>query len=218
MNPFLVGFWDGTNVWVQWDPIPDVREYEVRLRFRKKGEPQWEDWRPTIKVRQVWTIYPSNRLTGTEVQAEVRLVWPGEAPEPPVPGEWARATPAKFVRSRCLFEFSSTRSRIHYVEGVMIHCHVDGAACSYRLTEEIEVHPGETKQVELEAVASSGFAQLDEPGDFEVRPGLGIVIRNIAPSHSDLEPLLSGRDFAVVEVAPRDGPVTLAFLRPEVVQ
>lgn len=214
MHPFMVAFWDGTNVWLQWDPGPEASGYEVRIRFRKEGEAVWEDWLPTIKTRYAWTIYPSNRKVGTRVQAEVRRAQPGRDQ---TEMEWERATPAKFIRSRCLFEFSSQRSDLYYEKGVMFHCHVDGAACSYRLPEEIEIKRGQKQLIELEAVASSGFAQLDRAGDFLLRPGLGIVIRNIAPSHSDLE-WIGGSDYAVLEVAPRDGPVTLAFLRSEVVR
>ena len=237
LSPFIVAHWDGTHIWLQWDAgdAPAATGYEVRLRFRKSGETEWEPWKPTIKATKPWLTYPSNRLIGTQVQGEVRPVVAGVSPAKlednagglPAAG-WERAVPAKFVRSRCLFEISSQQKDLHYVEGMMFHCHVDGAACSYRLTEEIEINAGETRQVELEAVASSGYAQLDKPGDFLLRPGLGITIRNVAPSHSDVEPMagapisvrpgLWSRDFAVVDVAPRDGPVTIAFMRPEAVR
>jgi hypothetical protein len=208
MNPRIVGEWDGTHVWLQWEPmeVEDV-VYEVRFSLRQQGANEWQDWPSIIRPPRAWMTYFVSKPFGTGVQARVlalqdRVVVEG----------WEMAEEAKFIRSVCRFSITSTKKPIHFIEGVNFHARVDGAVCSYKLKEEIEVAAGETKEVEMEAVASSGWAQIDNPGDFLIRPALGVTIQNIEPSQGDLE--LTGRDFTELKVMKRDGPFTMVVTPP----
>jgi hypothetical protein len=206
MNSYVVGEWDGTHLWFQWDGDADKR-YEIQLRFRRDAAGEWGDWQPSIRPSKNWFVHWIGQPLGTVVQAQIRERVDDNS------GDWSPVLEAKFVRSLCKFELSSKSKELHFVEGTCFHCRVDGAVCSYRLTEEIEIGAGETKTAELEAVASDGFAQLDKENDFYLRPALGVVIRNVEPSRNDVE--ATGRDFTEVKVGKRDGPFTMAISTPQ---
>lgn len=205
LNPRIVGAWDGTHVWLQWDAEPDRPAsslYEIRLAINNGG-PNWGEWmEPRVTSQRAWKAVNLQQFKpGIYVVAEVAG-----------PDGWERARGAKFVRSVCKFSISATRRPVHwpYDErngGAIFHAVVDGAGCSYMAKEEIEVQVGETIEVELEALSSGPWAQIDNAGDFLLRPALGVTVTNVEPSRNDLE--LIGVDFAQLTAAKRDGPIAL---------
>jgi hypothetical protein len=206
LNPRIVGAWDGTHIWLQWDALGGPSQtggvsYEARLRFSESGV-DWGEWQSSIKPPRAWFSYNAqNRTPGIYVQADVN---------DGLGAQWERALGAKFIRSVCRFAISSERRRLHFIEGTAFHSVVDGAACSYKLTEEIEVEPGQTLELDMVALASGPWAQIDNAGDFLLRPGLGVRVTNLEPSRNDLE--LTGVDFSQITAAKRDGPIALVAL------
>lgn len=208
LNPLIIGAWDGTHVWLQWTPIEsDGRPaYEVRFRYAPQ-DGQFGDWLPSRMVERYWLVHNVQNLKpGFYVQAEI---------SDGIESGWQRALGAKFLRSRCRFVVTSGRRTVHYPfdkrsGGAIFHAVVDGAACAYCAQEEIEVPAGEVREYEFIALASGPWAQIDNAGDFLLRPGLGITVTNTGPSTNDLEPL--GVDFAQLSVVKRDGPISIAAL------
>lgn len=199
MNAFIVGASDGSHLWMQWDEQDAPDGYEVRLSYG--NGPEWSERTPAMHCRQAWLSFNPHLPAGTLATGEVRVRGVSR---------WTDMEEAKFTRSRCLFLFTSTRKRVVYLKGSMFHSAVDGAACSYKLTADLEVPEGEFREVEMEAVASSGWAQLDATRDFVLRPDIGVEIVNLLPSQNDVEP--TGRGFTVIEPMKIDGPATIAFL------
>jgi hypothetical protein len=198
VNAFIVGAWDGTHIWTQWD-AQFADEYEVQYACRRTGARQWENWREPFVVRESWHVFNPHRR-GVQVLARVRRARQGG---------WSEAKEAIFGKSKCLFEFASRDRTLYYREGAAFTCYVDGAACCYHLTRELEVPQGESRKVWMEAAAASGWSQLDRPSHFSIRPSLGVVIRNVSLSENDLLPLTRG----FTELAVRQGgPVTMALL------
>jgi len=203
LNARIVGAWDGTHVWLQWDPpSPEATAgepalYEVRLRFGDKNTGQWEEWQSIRKSRRAWlSLNVQSHAPGALVQADISA---GET--------WERALAAKFVRSLCRFVISSEKKAVHFLKGMTMHAVVDGMGCSYKLREEIEVGAGQQVETEMEALASGPPAQIDRPFDFLLRPGLGVKVTNIEPSRNDVD--LMGVDFVELIASKRDGPVAL---------
>jgi hypothetical protein len=116
------------------------------------------------------------------------------------------AQEAEFLQSECDFEISSAQKRLYFpidphgVSAVFVST-VDGAACAYELRQELEVLPGEAKKVTLRAHFQSGWSQLDRENHFDLRPSLGVRIRNLEPSRNDLR--LTGADFTRIEPGPK---------------
>jgi hypothetical protein len=195
---FVVGAWDGTHLWLQWQAQVAL-DFEVQFALRKPGASEWEEWLTAFRVRQMFSSFTPQRAVGTEAIARVRHV--GEE-------QWTEAVEATFAKSRCLFEFSSKYKTMHYIAGSEFHRVVDGAACSYRLLREIEVFAGAKIQAEVEAIAASGWSQLDRPGDFMIRPSYGVVIRNVVPSSNDV--VATGLTHTTLQ-AKREGAITFAM-------
>jgi hypothetical protein len=222
LNPFIVGAWDGTHIWLQWNPPsieategkPLLRDgggkrqvYEVRFRFAP-GSGEFGEWLPSRMVERYWLVYNAQNLKpGCYAQAEI---------SDGIETGWQRALGAKFVRSVCRLSISSERRTLHYPFdkkgglGVIFHAVVDGAACAYCAQEEIEVPAGKTREYDCVALASGPWAQIDNAGDFLLRPGLGVTVTNIEPSRNDLEP--TGLDFTQLVAAKRDGPISVVAL------
>lgn len=210
MNPTIVGAWDGTHIWLQWDATDAPRGYDVSLRFKSQKVKEWGDWQPPIHSMRPWLSAGTTRTIGTQVQARIAVTEDAKKVEN---FDWVNAVEAKFNRCLCNFEFASSKKNYHFVEGTNFHCTVDGAVCSYSLTNEIEVALGTKVVSEMKAMGPTGFAQLDNENDFYIRPALGLTIRNTESSREDVE--ATGRDFTVLSVM--RGPITLAVKkRPDV--
>jgi hypothetical protein len=59
MNACIVGVWDGTHIWLQWDGVPAAR-YEVRL-----------SWRVGLRVSRWTAPLPSPLRRGRNLGAAV---------------------------------------------------------------------------------------------------------------------------------------------------
>jgi hypothetical protein len=208
LNPLTCGRWDGVHLWLQWDPSgrPDSGEFagfETDVRFaspvKAVGEgPAWGPWQPVGRsspLFQGWIRFPTWKQ-GWLAQARVR----------PVGGEWELAAEAEFLESECDFEISSERKGLYYppdasgVSAVFVST-VDGAVCAYRMEGELEVPAGEARKVTLRAHFQSGWSQLDRENHFDLRPSLGVRIRNLGPSRNDLR--LTGADSTRIEPGPK---------------
>lgn len=200
INANLCGLWDGVHIWLQWADVSPETGYHIRMRLRQAGHP-WQEWILVTNqgpFRRDWKVIPAWK-NGHEVQAEVS-----------VDGvEWSRAQEVTFLRSTCLFSFSSERRFQHYQAGGIFACIVDGAPCQYELMEEIEIERGGEVTAAMQAASTSGYCQLDYPGHFRINPSLGLVIQNVEPSVDDLRP--TGRDFSVIESLVRNEPVRVTF-------
>jgi hypothetical protein len=113
---FVVGAWDGTHLWLQWQAQVAL-DFEVQFALRKPGASEWEEWLTAFRVRQMFSSFTPQRAVGTEAIARVRHV--GEE-------QWTEAVEATFAKSRCLFEFSSKYKTMHYIAGSEFHRVVDG--------------------------------------------------------------------------------------------
>lgn len=192
MKAYLCGAWDGTNLWVQWDDLESEKGYRLEVRYRTPGK-DWQKWMPiesTGPYKRTWIVVPTWH-EGWDAQARVGLF--GEE-------DWVMAQEVTFLRSRCLFEFSTTTRRMVYKPPGDFSAIVDAAACTYRLEREVDIEPGDTVQVEMTAARLSGYCQLDYAGHFEINPNKGVVIRNVAPSEDDVDE--TGRDFTKIEALP----------------
>lgn len=208
-NFFIVGAWDGSHIWCQWDHSgPPLTEWQVRLRYGDRAK--WADWLPNRKCGEDWFRFATNQPSATLVQGQILV---GKE-------EWLTAQEAEFGKPKCRFEFRSQNRVQHYTEGTIFTRAVDGAPCSYRLLEEIEIGAGDSLETEMEATTASGWSQLDRPGDFMLRPSLGVFIKNVAPSEKNLFP--TGRDFTVLSsklgTPGYGGPVQIAITPRSVVR
>ena len=218
LNPLMVGEWDGCNLWVQWTPAPDATQatrYIVRVRMRTPGT-EWRPWlvlgNPTAKCfRRVQT-----QRQGWEIQCDVAVMpepvsptiapapeaplpvtshqSPVTAPRPSLPlPEWESASEVTFDRSRARFRFDLAEGRqpVSLEKGLIVSSTVDGAACSYRLTEALDILPGVPIESDLEALHFTGWCQLDHPGHFTARIQTGLTCANILPSTNDLKPTVA---------------------------
>lgn len=198
LTPLLCGRFDGTHLWVQWSPVPMASGYMLEVRWRRPGA-EWGPWRRTggNKMARTWLVVPMWKL-GAEVQARVSLA---DAEE------WELAREVDFRKARARFEISSERRVMMIAAGTTLAAQVDGHACGYVVPRDVEAGPGAPVEVECEASMSTGFCQLDRPEHFDIRPMLGVRIRNLEPSRNDVAE--TGRDFT--ELLPRepDGPILL---------
>lgn len=203
LEPLIAGKWSGHNLWIQWTPDETAAEgYKVEISVRAKPDDKVK-WTliDTGHTMRAWMVIPIWR-EGAIIQARVSVA--GREGEPEMAKECA------FVRSSCLFNFqASSRRALDYKAKSNFHCVVDGAGCSYFTDLDIYVPAGETQPATLQALCSSGWNQLDKEGDFDLHPQPEVRIWNAEPSHNDVRP--TGRDFTVLEVGQRDGPVAVVF-------
>ncbi len=215
MKAHLCGLWDGANLWTQWEDVAPETGY--RLRFRvvlpKAGE-----WRMVggseAPLRKPWLVlqmggvqHATEGNPGATVEVQVAIAKTG--PESDL--EWVQATEVTFARSRCRFEFTAGPRGIHFPKGGEFSCIVDGAGAHYALQQEIELAAGDVAEMELVATLLTGYCQLDRPDHFVIRPGLGTVIRNVAPSEDDVEE--TGQTSSALRVM-RGQPLKIAFAAP----
>lgn len=204
LEPLIAGRWNGHSLWMQWTPAeaPDGYRVEISVFDGPDTKRQWKliDAGRTLRP---WMVIPIWRH-GAMVQARVAVNG--------VEGEPETAKECVFQRSTCLFHFQAGAKALVLPPQSMIHCAVDGATCSYVTGDWIDAEPGETVKATLSAVISSGWSQLDREGDFDLHPAAGARIWNAEPSVNDV--VLTGRDYTVMEILPRDGPLTLAKKAP----
>lgn len=198
MNPLVCGRWDGVHLWVQWDDVVGVPGYWLEYRIGQTPD----EFAPWVRVggleplQRSWLSLPAHR-EGWFAQARVAVA-DGEP-------QWHLASEVTFLRSRCSFEIRSERRPVEYRAGDEFACVIDGAACVYRLDEDIHLEAGGSAQVEMYAVLGSGWSQLDHPDHFRINPSLGLTIRNLSPSADDTEP--TGRDYTRLEKLPMSSPL-----------
>lgn len=192
LSPLLCGLWDTCHLWVQWnDPGPDSSCFLQWCERTPGGD--WKPWQDCRPINRHWIALPIWRA-GHEVQARVALAVVDGEPLPLI--DWELAQEVTFSRSRCHFSITSGRRSLHFPKESTFTCVVDGAACTYRITADLEVPVGVEVLVEMESLGLSGYHQLDHAGHFTHRPGLGIVVTNIEPSVDDT--VLTGRNFTVM--------------------
>lgn len=202
LEPKLCGQWDGCGLWLQWNPVEDKSAiFELEIHYRKNDVVEWGQWvstTPPQGPRSHWGVIPTWK-EGWHAQARVKLK---DAPS----RDWELAEEVTFLRCSAKFEISSTKYDQHFTAGTIFHAQVDGAACAYQSKEEISVKAGEKVHVTLYAMGSSGYFQLDDENDFDVRPTFGVRVRNIEASVEDIK--ATGRDFTVIE-AKKPDPITM---------
>lgn len=208
MNLLICGLFDGTNLWLQWDPPPDGTPVEVQTRYAAAEGAAWGHWIKNGTLSKCWLVVKAWK-EGWIAQARVRPSIPGQGQE----GGWQTAQEVKFLRSQCEFAIISQFRPLYFppdASGVsaLFVAVVDGAACAYGMRGELQVEPGEEKKLLLEARLESGWSQLDYENHFDLRPSLGVRVRNTGPSVNDVEP--TGRDFTRLEKAPAQS-LVLAF-------
>lgn len=209
MRVYICGTWDGTNLWLQWSDEAPEAGYHVRIRLRENETKEWEPWQPVASsdpafdsadpFRRSWIVVPTWRA-GWMAEAAVKIAT-GE--------EWVQAQEVTFLRSRCRFRFSTERRPLRYAKGEEFHSIVDAGGCHYALQEELWLEPGQSADMELVATMDSGFCQIDHAGDFEMRPALGVLIKNLEPSRNDVE--MTGREFTVIQPTARKSPIKIVF-------
>lgn len=203
LDPLLAGKWNGHSLWLQWTPDETAAEgyrVEIALGDAPKEAVKWKlvDVGHTMRP---WMILPVWR-EGLMVRARVSVAGRAEPPED--------ARECVFTRSSCIFEFQAAPGRpLIFPAKANFHCYVDGGGCSYFTELEIHVPAGETQPVTLQALASSGWNQLDQAGDFDLQPESGAHIRNAYPSQNDVT--LTGREYTIMEIKPRDGPLAVVY-------
>lgn len=200
MNVYLAGEWDGINLWLQWEDVSPDKGYEVQVRC--EDLPQWTDWKTLFghaPYKRSWAV-AALHCEGHKVEARVRAM--GST-------DWWPAQEVKFKKSRCSFEIASTQNALHLLEGTRFTACVDGAVATYVLSEEIEIPAGGSAHVEMTALQSTGYCQLDSAGHFLLRPSLGVTVKNIGPSVEDIEE--TGRDFTIMAHRKPDGRPMVAF-------
>jgi len=218
MKVHLCGQWDGANLWLQWEDAAPDAGYRLRVRAIL---PKAEAWRaigglsPLKRpwmVLPMWSMHATPGNPGATVEAQVAVAVAsaadGKTPEP----EWVQATEVTFARSRCQFEFTAGPRGMHFPKDAEFSCIVDGAGAHYALQEELELAAGEMAQKELVAAATTGYCQLDRPDHFVIRPGLGSVIRNVAPSEDDVvETGATASVLRVMPIPPDGAPLKMVF-------
>jgi hypothetical protein len=213
LSPKMCGAWDGIHLWLQWDDAAPEVGCRLQIRTRPADSPEWTGWLDAggaKPLRRPWISLPVMR-EGHFAQARVCA----EIVPPPWSGGsgdlWQDAGEVTFLKSRAPFEFLAGARPAHYLPGSEFGAIVDGAACVYVLQEEVELAPGERAEAAMESFLATGFAQLDAPGDFTLRPSMGRIIRNLAPSENDTE--ATGRDETRLVALPRRAPVKAVFGR-----
>ena len=205
MNPYIIGAWDGSHLWLQWTPVPKAKGYLVRVRYRrpscKVGSKRWGAW---IRLGAGLITEPSMKVTahkdGWEAQAQVACFGSKK---------WENATPAEFSRSRCEFEFASRGRKVTFQAGETIHCIVKGESCAYRFREGFELPEGGKCTAVLEAVRSAPGNRLERAGDFRIAPAFDLEIRNVGPSENDVAVIQES--VAKIHPLTPDGEMTAAF-------
>jgi hypothetical protein len=201
LEPKICGKWDGCGLWLQWNQAEDKAAiFELQIHYRRNAQSDWGPWIATVPPqgpRSYWGVIPTWK-EGWLAQARVRVAG--------IEAAWEDATEVTFTRCWALFEISSAKYDQHFVPGSIFHAQVDAAACAYQSKEEIFVKAGEIIQTRLYAMGSSGYFQLDQEDDFDVRPTFGVRVRNLKASVEDI--VETGRDFTVIEPKKPD-PVTM---------
>ena len=213
LNPFVVGCWDGVNLWVQWDDGDPASGYQMRIRFRRRGvvpdaSGSWEAWRRTgglTPIRRAWMVVGTHR-EGDAVQVQVAPFVAGAKGDS---AAWETATEALFDQCTCQFVIRTAARRVHYQPGTKFHAIVDGSGAAFVLNEEVELAAGGEQNVTMTATDPSGYHQLDYPGHFVMRPALGLTIQNLGPTENDLR--AGTRDFTQLTRLARKTPVTLTI-------
>lgn len=202
LEPKICGKWDGSGLWLQWNPIEDKSAtFELEIRYRKSEATEWGPWistTPPQGPRSHWGVIPTWK-EGWIAEARVRL-------KGAIEEDWESAKEVTFSRCWADFEFSSAKYDQHFAAGTVFHSQVDGAACAYESREEISVKAGGKVKVRLYAMGTSGYFQLDNENDFDVRPTFGVRVRNMTASDEDIKE--TGRYFTVIE-AKKPDPVTM---------
>lgn len=199
LDPLIVGRWNGTALWIQFNAgeAPEGFCVEINVRPTVDGEGRWVTL-DKGRSRKNWLVVPIWK-EGQWVEARVGINGCDGEPEP--------AREAVFRRPSCVFGFAAGPKPLRYAAGTMFHAQVDSAACGYRLAEDFEIGPGEEGRATMVSILSTGFAQLDYEGHFDLRPGHGVRIWNIGPSENDLE--ITGRTGTVLARLPLDGPMAM---------
>lgn len=207
LSPLLCGAFDGSNAWLQWNPLPGAR-YLVRLRLRRTSHDAWDGWRIVGSANPFADAWASVQVLrqGWQCQAEVAVTGGGAPSEALV---WHRADEVTFARSTARFAFVNFAGRaMQLAAGTVFTAMVDRAACSYRLTADTDVPDNATTELEMEAVQCTGWHQLDAPGDFSLRLLRGLSLSNVTASTNDT--VATGRDFTQITSAEPGGPGALA--------
>lgn len=204
LEPLIAGRWTGHTLWLQFTggEAPDGWCVEINVRRNAEAPDRWVKL-DAGRSRKSWLVVPIWR-EGHLVQARVQVNGAEGEPE--------MAEECEFLKCRCVLAIQAGVKPLRYPEGTMLHAPVDGAACGYQTRQEVDLAPGERAEVEAESLISSGFAQLDHEGHFDLRPGNGVRIWNTAPSENDVR--RTGRDFTVLARLPMDGPVALVRKQP----
>ena len=202
LEPKICGKWDGCGLWLQWNLAEDKSAaFELQIHYRRNDGVEWGPWistTPPQGPRSHWGVIPTWK-EGWQAQARVRL---HGAPA----RDWELAKEVTFLRCSAKFEISSTKYDQHFTAGTIFHAQVDGAPCAYQSREEISVKAGEKIEVTLYAMGSSGYFQLDNENDFDVRPTFGVRVRNLEASIEDIKE--TDREFTVIE-AKKPDPITM---------
>ena len=225
--PLLAGHWDACHFWCQWTAL-DGATYLFEWRWRNRtsdaecvmrdseltnhasritNPSAWSAWQPVSRdggLQRPWLAVPTWRA-GAEIQARVAVA--SSSPE------WELAQEVTFLKSRVRFRGRSEREAFAVPAGTELACIVDGAACVYRLIQDLVIPALGAAEADAESLGASGYMQLDHPGHFAIRPALGVTIENIAPSENDVQP--TGRASTILSAAPACPP-RIAFRRANV--
>lgn len=205
LNPQIVGKWDANHVWLQWSP-PAEREYALCLRYLRPGKQEFTDW---IETHTPWplrdTVYLKipTHAQGTRVQAQLAL-WTGDR----ATLQWEIAQAAEFLHCEAEFEFESDR-KVTFAAGDIFTAMVDADVAAYALIEGLDVFPDTPARAKMRATQASGLFQLDYPAHFVLRPRPGMLVRNLAPSVNDLQPVEGNA--VTIEGRGMSGPLTIAL-------
>lgn len=208
LSPKICGEWDGCHIWLQWETSADAASYELEIAYSKDGS-EWSDWENVVPPQgnnSSWGIVPTWK-EGWRARARVRAVQTDGS----VTG-WEPAVEIQFAKGLCEFEILSSRDLVHFQKGTTFHAVVDGGAACYVLEEEVSVPAGGRWQGKMVHNGASGWHQLDFPGHFELRPALGVAIRNVSPSSDETMP--TGRNETLISAAP-PAAMTLSVLPPD---
>lgn len=199
LDPLIVGKWNGHSLWMQWTPAEAPEGYcvEIMRPSPKVGADRWVEL-DAGRTKRSWLVVPM-WCEGQAVHARVKANG--------VDGDPETAMEAEFRKCVCIFGIQAGSQPMVMDRGTMFHAQVDAAACGYALVDPVEIEPGGFARVSVVSLISSGFAQLDHEGHFDLRPGNEVRIWNLEPSTNDLA--LTGRDYTVLNRLPMDGPISL---------
>lgn len=200
LEPLIAGRWNGHSLWMQWTPAEDATNgyrVEIAIMGHPDDVPEWKLIDAGV-TRRAWMVLP---IWNNGAMVRARVAVNGREGDPELARECV------FKRSNCVFNFQAGAKPLVIQPQTTIHCAVDGAGASYVCAEWIDVEPGKMVQATLSSVASSGWAQLDKEGDFDIRPAAGARIWNAEPSTNDVE--VTSRDYTVLSILARDGPLTI---------